>query len=212
MARPRKDLRERLLASARALFLRDGVDGASLRAIAKGAGASLGMVYYYFPSKDELFFAVVEDVYAGLLAELSVALKPDATPEARLQRLFLRMAAIDAREVDTLRLVLREMLLSSERLEKLLGRVATGHLPMMLEFVLEARALGKMREAQHPVVQAASSVLLAVVPQLALRRVRASVPELPTPEPEDLARMFLDVLLGGIAARPAQGGGGGMES
>jgi AcrR family transcriptional regulator len=44
MARPRSDIRPRLLASARARFLREGVDGASLRSIAKDAATNIGMV------------------------------------------------------------------------------------------------------------------------------------------------------------------------
>jgi AcrR family transcriptional regulator len=200
------------VAAARARFLADGVDGASLRAIARAAGTSLGTVFYYFPTKDDLFLAVVEDVYAELLRDLAELLAPGASPDARLQRLFQRMASLSDREVDTLRLVLRELLVSSERLEKLLVRVSTGHLPMMLEFVLEARAQGHLRATQHPVAQAASTVLLAVLPQLALRRVRASLPELPVPEPEHLASMLLEVLLHGVAAPGAQGDGGGTES
>ena len=64
-------------AAARERFLTEGVDGASLREIARDAGTSIGMVYYYFPTKDELFLAVVEEVYAKLLADLASALAPE---------------------------------------------------------------------------------------------------------------------------------------
>jgi AcrR family transcriptional regulator len=38
--------------------LGDGVDGASLREIAREAGTNIGMVVYYFATKDDLFLAV----------------------------------------------------------------------------------------------------------------------------------------------------------
>ena len=62
MARPRSDIEPRIVHAARRRFLKEGVDGASLRTIARDAKTSIGMVYYYFPTKDDLFFAVVEEV------------------------------------------------------------------------------------------------------------------------------------------------------
>ena len=76
MARPRSDISERIRDAACERFLADGVDGASLRAIATKAKTSIGMVYYYYPSKEELFFAVVEETYSKLVADLGRALAP----------------------------------------------------------------------------------------------------------------------------------------
>ncbi len=70
MGRTRSDLGPRIIEAARGRFLREGVDGASLRAIAADAGTSIGMVYYYFPTKDDLFFAVVEETYQHVLEDL----------------------------------------------------------------------------------------------------------------------------------------------
>src|SRR6185295_5828153 len=70
MARPPTDIRQRILGAARARFLAEGVDGASLREIARDAKTTIGMVSYYFPAKDDLFLAVVEEVYAVLLGDL----------------------------------------------------------------------------------------------------------------------------------------------
>src|SRR6266511_1861365 len=93
MARPRTDIEPRILHAARARFLADGVDGASLRAIARAAGTSIGMLYYYFPSKDDLFLAVVEEVYSALLADLTGALAPGVPVDERIGRLYDRVAA-----------------------------------------------------------------------------------------------------------------------
>lgn len=55
MARPRGDIEPRVLEAARKRFLEQGVDGASLRKIAEDAGTNIGMIYYYFPTKEALF-------------------------------------------------------------------------------------------------------------------------------------------------------------
>ena len=46
MARPRGDIAPRILHAARKRFLVEGVDGASLRAIARDARTNKGMIYY----------------------------------------------------------------------------------------------------------------------------------------------------------------------
>lgn len=50
-----------ILRGARAVFLRDGFDGASMNDIAREAGVSKGTLYVYFPSKEALFTAYVRD-------------------------------------------------------------------------------------------------------------------------------------------------------
>src|SRR6185369_13481687 len=114
MARPKSDIEPRIVAAARARFLSDVVDGASLRGIASDAGTSIGMVYYYFPTKDELFFAVVEELYRRLLADIELAIAPDVGVRERVERLYLRVAAITDEELMVLRLVAREALTSNE--------------------------------------------------------------------------------------------------
>ena len=107
MGRPRTDIKARVLHSARARFLADGVDGASLRTIAKDAGTSIGMVYYYYPTKDALFLDVIEEVYAKLLVDLEARLGGTAPLRDRLEAAFTRIGHASAEEVDVIRLVVR---------------------------------------------------------------------------------------------------------
>ena len=52
--------REQILASASAVFARDGYPDTDVQVIADQLGLSKGTVYRYFPSKRELFFASVD--------------------------------------------------------------------------------------------------------------------------------------------------------
>jgi AcrR family transcriptional regulator len=49
--------RQRIIDAARERFMRDGYDGATVRAIAADAGVDVAMVYYFFDSKEGLFTA-----------------------------------------------------------------------------------------------------------------------------------------------------------
>ncbi|MDE2447057.1 MAG: TetR/AcrR family transcriptional regulator [Alphaproteobacteria bacterium] len=51
--------RNQILDGAKACFLAQGFDGASMNDIVKAAGVSKGTVYAYFPSKDKLFEALI---------------------------------------------------------------------------------------------------------------------------------------------------------
>lgn len=206
MARPRSDIRPRIIQAARARFLTDGVDGASLRGIAQDAGTSIGMIYYYFPTKDDLFLGVVEDVYAGLLADLSVALDPSAPVEERLRNVYRRAGAMSEVEFMVIRIVIREALVSSARLERLMQRFARGHLPLLLQTVQQGMDEGVLT-ARHPLpVQIASIGVLAIFPQVIRRLLGQTSPVLLAmlPEGEDLAATLADVLLHGLAG-PAVG-------
>jgi len=53
--------RRQIIEGARALFLAQGFDAASMDAIARKAGVSKGTLYVYFKSKEDLFEAITED-------------------------------------------------------------------------------------------------------------------------------------------------------
>jgi AcrR family transcriptional regulator len=65
--------RQKLLATAKACFLRDGYAATSLEGIAEAAGFSKGAVYSNFKSKDELCLAVLDAVRTDRAAELAAA-------------------------------------------------------------------------------------------------------------------------------------------
>lgn len=55
-----------LLDAATAVFAEFGLEGARIDAIAERAGVNKRLIYYYFGGKDELFYAVLKRVYAGI--------------------------------------------------------------------------------------------------------------------------------------------------
>ncbi len=62
----REPARQVLLAAARAAFAERGFDGARVDDIARRAGLNKQLVYHYFGSKDALYAAVLETVYATI--------------------------------------------------------------------------------------------------------------------------------------------------
>ena len=52
--------RRQIIEGARAIFLSQGFDAASMNDIARAAGVSKGTLYVYFKDKEQLFEAIVE--------------------------------------------------------------------------------------------------------------------------------------------------------
>jgi AcrR family transcriptional regulator len=198
MARPKSDIEPRIIHAARRRFLEDGVDGASLRKIAREAGTNIGMIYYYFPTKDDLFLAVVEEIYAKVLAQVEEAIVGEESFEARVSALYARIAAFEADEVDVLRLVVRESITSSARLERLIERFKRGHLGLMLEAVADGLGSGQLDARFHPAVMVMSTFALGIAPQMIRRIAAENMAFLGLPEGPAFAQQLVDVLLRGI--------------
>jgi AcrR family transcriptional regulator len=84
--------RERLLDAALQVFSEQGVDGASVKDIATAAGATPGLLYHYFDSKDALVWILLQE--RGFLPELR-ALLATASDRPAAEMLPVLLAAFD---------------------------------------------------------------------------------------------------------------------
>ncbi|RIL07955.1 MAG: hypothetical protein DCC71_01120 [Proteobacteria bacterium] len=108
-AAPRDDVstRERILAAALEVFAESGFDGARTRDIADRAGANLGLLTYYFDTKQGLWQAAVERAFGELSEELAqvTAPQPGDDERAQLERVLRRFVAFVARQPAFMRLM-----------------------------------------------------------------------------------------------------------
>jgi AcrR family transcriptional regulator len=82
--RQKQDREQRILAAARSLFDRKGYAATSMEEVAARAGLAVGTLYNYFPSKDQLLFAISRTDTEHLLrvGERILADPPDDPVEA----------------------------------------------------------------------------------------------------------------------------------
>jgi AcrR family transcriptional regulator len=79
--------RRQIMDGARAVFLSQGFDAASMGEIARAAGVSKGTLYVYFESKEELFQAIVQQQCQGQAEGLFDLGSDDQDVETTLTRL-----------------------------------------------------------------------------------------------------------------------------
>ncbi|MEQ8344267.1 MAG: helix-turn-helix domain-containing protein [Sneathiellaceae bacterium] len=163
--------RDLILAAARAVFEAEGLEGASLRAIAARAGYTPAALYFHFESKEAIYAEVLQDSLARLGAAVDDALAaaPAEDPAARLRAAAMAFFAFYAdhpRDLDLGFYLFRGGMKSAG-----LGRQRDTSLNAALEAALrpiaeEAEALGASRaEASRIMVDcfahAAGLLLLA---------------------------------------------------
>lgn len=160
MPRPATDLRARVLGAARTAFDGRGFDGTSLRAIARGARTTIGMIYYYFPTKDALWDGVIDDVYQRFLRDFGALLDGPGPLRDRLRRIAVHIGGLGDDERTVIRMVLRDALTSTERRQRLFARFAHGHIPLVHAAVARAQAAGELVRAPTPMVMFAVGVTI----------------------------------------------------
>jgi|SRR5215217_1339191 len=87
-AMAKQQTREKVLQAARDLFIERGYEGATIRDIARAAGMSTGAVFASFADKTELFDAILNDDFAGLLDPMQDAFSASTTAKEALVGMF----------------------------------------------------------------------------------------------------------------------------
>lgn len=89
MARTRaSDFEEKqngILTSAAAVFAEQGMEKASMAQIASHCQVSKALLYHYYPSKDQLLFAIIHTHLVELERAVAAALDPSLLPEEQLR-------------------------------------------------------------------------------------------------------------------------------
>lgn len=90
---------EQILDAAEAVFAEMGVDGASMQAVADRAGASVGSLYHFFPSKDVLVEALARR-YGDRVCRTNEAAMPLEFAHLPAEELFERVLSAQLRFIE----------------------------------------------------------------------------------------------------------------
>lgn len=90
------DRRQQILESALTVFAEQGFEGATTKEIARRADVTQGLIYFYFPSKEDLFFATIEHETEQAESALDLAREAasEDPPAVVLPRMFARVVEV----------------------------------------------------------------------------------------------------------------------
>ncbi|MCK2212546.1 TetR family transcriptional regulator [Actinomadura sp. ATCC 31491] len=143
--------RREVLSAARRVIVRDGIDAATTRAIAKEAGYSNGVLAHYFADKDEILLSALRQSHQRIRERLTGKVA-GVTGLAALRELLLDNLPLDAERTQESRLEVSfwSRSLASERLAEV-QRTEAGELRAAVrELLRQARDAGELRAGDHP--------------------------------------------------------------
>jgi TetR/AcrR family transcriptional regulator len=136
------DTRARILACARAEFAEKGFAGARTESIVRAAGVNPNLLYHYFGSKDQLFVAVMENVYSDVRAHHGDLELEKLAPEEAIRRFTEATFDLFVASDDVIRLFSTENIHHAEHIR---GSERIAHIYDPLISLLE-RQLARGRE------------------------------------------------------------------
>ncbi|MCX7029208.1 MAG: TetR/AcrR family transcriptional regulator [Spirochaetes bacterium] len=123
MARNRdENKRKAILQTSKLLFAQKGFFGTAISDIVRETGMTVGTIYTYFSSKDEIVHAIVEEGWSELYSRLERDLGAAVSPEDKLRLLIERFIPEVVKDVDLISILLSEAV-TYTRLEEKIERI-----------------------------------------------------------------------------------------
>jgi AcrR family transcriptional regulator len=197
--------RQAIIAAAAQLFQEAGYEGASMNELAKRLGGSKATLYGYFPSKEELFGAVVRAVATNHLFDATRELNGDIADRTALEMALIhfgeRMLYVLTNEksaTDVYRMVVAEA--GRSDVGRLFYEAGPSESITILASVLEgAMARGEIRRADTRV--AAMQYTALVTAEVTARIFQQDPPPLALKEIQQMVARAADLFFAGMTPR-----------
>ena len=151
-----------ILSGAKKLFGKHGLKKTTMEDIATAAGKGKSTLYYYFPSKNEIFEAVVEDEMKNVVRRLREAVNASFSANEKLKA-FLQAQITSIIEFHSFREVLFEDLLTSMRmLICIKSRYEQIQIDMIKEILLGGTQSGEFKEMSIERMNKMSFVMVTI--------------------------------------------------
>lgn len=192
-------VRNLLLESARQQFSVREFKAVSIKTIAEASGVNGAMVHYYFGDKRGLYLAMVEQVFAPMLENLSELENSHYHSIESFIKTYTRLLAENPWWPN---FVVREVLFGDEEFRDLIINRIRDHLaPGLLKLIYEERQDGHFREDLDPRYALLSLMSMTVFPFLARPLVESALDvRMDEPAVQALAEHTCKLFLSGVMA------------
>src|SRR5512140_2094894 len=139
---PAEDRRRQILERATELFARQGYQGTTTRQIAQRAAVNEAIIFRHFPTKEDLYWAVIENQCTLRSGKLETRLQGDADPAETLVAVaedFLR------RDTTLTRLLLFTALEKHELSDRFYRTHVSGYFEQLADYIRKQIDMGRFR-------------------------------------------------------------------
>jgi AcrR family transcriptional regulator len=173
-AHEREQKRKQIIQAAVGEFAQYGFAQTKFDTIAKRAGIGKGTIYLYFPSKQALFQAMLQEIAQDHLAQLRRALTDQPTLEARLSAVLATFEYLVRERPDELRIFISALYDVHRQFQAEAADHRRAYLTLLGELLREAEQAGEIR---GDVELAALFILTVLGDSLSLQAQALSFPE-----------------------------------
>ena len=139
----------KILNAAKHVFSRDGFNGARIDQIAKEANVNKAMIYYNFKSKDDLYDAVVDSIFAKDSLHLIKNTGDQDFHFAKLERLILFFfEKMESNKVERCSIIAREMVSKSDIFIKMRDKYWIPDFKIIIEILESGKEKGEFKFSQ----------------------------------------------------------------
>lgn len=101
--------RNKILESAKLVFIEKGKDGARMQEIANRAGVNKAMLFYYFSNKDLLYLDVLNSIFRQLFEKINGIAISEIEPRRKIEQIVYEYTNFLSRNEGLPRIMLREI-------------------------------------------------------------------------------------------------------
>ncbi|VVP39491.1 HTH-type transcriptional regulator RutR [Pseudomonas fluorescens] len=141
--------RAAIIQAAIAEFRANGFDITSMDKIAATAGVSKRTVYNHFPSKEELFAEILNQLWARLTAEPETSYRPDLPLREQMRRMLMAKLQMMSEDsfLDLARVAIAATIHSPERAQNMVARMGEREESLSL-WIRAAQADGRLKPVE----------------------------------------------------------------
>ncbi len=171
MARPRTredGRREEIVKAALRLILKTGYNSVTLADIAQQIGVSKGLISYYFPKKDDVFVAVLEQIADRLTGDFESFYTSDVAAAEKLKMIFANLFGNEkrARRYYTVVIDYMAQAIRTRQVQEYVQLIYTSYRTYMERIVQDGVASGEFRQIEP---ERSASMILALMEGLVLQ-------------------------------------------
>ncbi|NTU62077.1 MAG: TetR/AcrR family transcriptional regulator [Chloroflexi bacterium] len=182
-----------IVEAAMKVFARKGFAAARMEDIAQEAGLSIGGVYWYFKSKDDVIVGIMQAIIDADVKALRELLEAPGTVRDRLAQYVLATIE-EAIETTPLSYELYGLALRDTKVRKHIRSFFTAYRDVLAEFVRQGIQRGELRDVDANLAATTFAALYEGMLEMALLDPKSVVAETTLPA-------ALDLLMAGLSAR-----------
>jgi AcrR family transcriptional regulator len=178
------------------IFRERGYHATSMRAISSALGWQPAALYYYYASKEELLFSIMENAVDTLTAYVREHVDPEDPPPERLRQAITAHITLIADHLDELSVFLHEMKSLSSRKREVIQAKSARYEHIFRDILHDGIESGEFaienpRLARYLILSACNWIYNWYRPEGSYR-------------PADIASTFNDMILNGVSGGPAK--------